>query len=583
MTLNARVGFRSPNNRSSSNRFAQRWLSGGLVVALVLVAGNKAARGDHQHLSGTASTAVSVPASDASALIDEGLRLEQDELWTDAISHYEKASRQYPQDKTLYQRLIICRLRYDVNRRFQDQSYLGSLKQLGTGQALDLYAEVLANLESHYVENVDWARTLLHGTAALEIALEEPCFIQETLAGVDPAAIERFRMNVHRQMIGRSTATRFDLRANVAYVAGLAHTELGMSGTATVLEYLSGAISTLDPYTRLLSGDQLDEMFSNIEGNFVGLGIELKADEDSLQILSVIPGGPAAEAGILPGEQIVRVESAKTTDNDPDYVADLLRGMEHSYVSITVVDKAGKSREMNIQRRRVDVPCVENVHLVDPVNKVGYFRLTNFQKTTTRDVERELWNLQRQGMRSLVLDVRGNPGGLLSAAVELADRFLSNGRIVTTRGRNTRENFDYSAHRANTWNVPLVVLIDENSASASEIFAGAISDNGRGTLVGKNSYGKGSVQGIFKMQTAKFGLCLTTAKFYSPSGRAISQNGVLPHVEVEPTYIAARPNKDGELTLDGDDAVLQRAVQQLTASVNVPSQMASRNLIGRLP
>ncbi len=155
---------------------------------------------------------------------------------------------------------------------------------------------------------------------------------------------------------------------------------------------------------------------------------------------------------------------------------------------------------MTVQRRRVEVPCVENVHFVDVENRVGYFRLTNFQKTTTRDVEQALWKLHREGMRSLIIDVRGNPGGLLSAAVEVADRFLGRGRIVTTRGRNVRENFDYMAHRANTWNVPLAVLIDRDSASASEIFAGAIADSNRGVIVGETSYGKGSVQGIFRMQ-----------------------------------------------------------------------------------
>ncbi len=125
------------------------------------------------------------------------------------------------------------------------------------------------------------------------------------------AAIERFRQTVHHRLANRRTDTRFDLRANAAYVAEFARTELGLTGTATVLEYLSGAVSTLDPYTRLLSPSQRDEMFSNIEGNFVGLGVELKTDEDCLPILSVIPGGPAEEAGIIAGEKIVAVDSAR--------------------------------------------------------------------------------------------------------------------------------------------------------------------------------------------------------------------------------------------------------------------------------
>ncbi len=507
------------------------------------------------------------------AAIVKGRELESNRMWGEAIRHYEKASRDFPESSPLYQRMVISRLHHDVNRRFQDQSYLASVRELSTSQSLDVYSEILANLQTHYVDDIDWARVLIHGTASLEVALSENAFIDRLLPSGDPARIESFRQTVHHKLQGRSTATRFDLRASVAFVAAQAEAELGLSGTAVVLEFLSGAVSTLDPYTRLLSPNQLDEMFSNIEGNFVGLGLELKAKADHLQILSVIEQGPADEIGIRGGEKIVAVEGIRTDVEEPGYVADLLRGPENSYAAITVVGVDGAPRELQVQRRRVEVPCVENIHFVDPVNRVGYLRLTNFQKTTTRDIERALWELQRQKMRSLIIDVRGNPGGLLSAAVEVADRFMSEGRILTTRGRNVRENFDYAAHRPNTWNVPLAVLIDGDSASASEIFAGAIADSGRGVIVGETSYGKGSVQGIFRMQSAKFGLCLTTAKFYSPSGRAISHNGVVPTVPVKPTHIAARPDDEGRLTLDNEDAVLQKAIEQLSG----------RNMISRLP
>ncbi len=541
----------------------------GFAAVIISVALNACALGEVLTPAMASKSAIQ---SEQDAL-DQGVKLENAESWAEAVRHYETESRLHPESKTLYQRLLISRLHYDVNRRFQDQSYLKSVRELDSEASLGLYAEVLANLQTHYVDPVDWSRIQLHGTAALEIALTEKAFLNRVLPSADPAAIEAFRLGVHRKMVGRSTATRFDLRANVAFVAGLAYDEIGLSRTATVLEFLSGSVSTLDPYTRLLSGDQLDEMFSNIEGNFVGLGIELKSLNNRLQILSVIPGGPADEAGIVAGDSIVRVDDSRTSVVDPDFVADLLRGPDGSFVSVTLTDANGNERDLNVQRRRVEVPCVENVHFIDPAAGIGYFRLTNFQKTTTRDIERELWNLHRDGMRSLVIDVRGNPGGLLSAAVEVADRFMSNGRIVTTRGRNARENFDYAAHRPNTWDIPLVVLVDRDSASASEIFAGAIADSGRGTIIGETSYGKGSVQGIFRMQSAKFGLCLTTAKFYSPSGRPISFNGVTPHVSVEPTFIASRPNAEGRLTLDSEDATLQQALQHLN----------DRNLISRRP
>ncbi len=500
---------------------------------------------------------------DAEAIaIEKGLLLERSQMWSDAIRHYERETQNYPRSTQLYQRLIISRLHHDVNRRYQDDSFVAAVQDLSISQALDLYSEILANLQTHYVDPIDWSRVQIHGTAALEVALTEQRFIDRLLANADRAAIERFRQSVHHRLADRRTDTRFDLRANAAYVAQLASSQLGLKSTATVLEYLSGAVSTLDPYTRLLSPSQRDEMFSNIEGNFVGLGVELRTDSDCLPILSVIPGGPAEQAGIVAGQKIIAVESSRTDEVDPEVVADMLRGPEFSNVRIVVASADGEERTITVQRRRVEVPSVENVHFVDAARGVAYFRITNFQKTTTRDVDRALYKLQRQGggIRSLIIDVRGNPGGLLSSAVEVADRFMQQGRIVTTRGRNVRENFDYTAHGTNTWNVPLAVLIDKDSASASEIFAGAIGDNGRGIIVGEKSYGKGSVQGIFRMQTASFGLCLTTAKFYSPSGRAISGNGVLPTVPVDATYIAARPNADGQMTRDFEDAVLQKAV-----------------------
>ena len=163
-------------------------------------------------------------------------------------------------------------------------------------------------------------------------------------------------------------------------------------------------------------------------------------------------------------------------------------------------------------------------------------------------------------MASRNRNVRGNPGGLLAASVEVADKFVSRGAIVTTRGRNSNEDVDYRAHNVGTWSVPLIVLIDGDSASASEIFAGAIHDHQRGKVVGQRSYGKGSVQGIFPLSTSRAGVRLTTAKFFSPSGQAISDRGVSPDHVVRTT---ARPVIDGRPTPtpDGSDAVLNAGLQ----------------------
>ncbi|WP_417749941.1 S41 family peptidase [Rosistilla oblonga] len=524
------------------------------------------------------SIALAQPASNPAAVdpisaqYEAGIALERAGKWPEAIRHYESAVRQYPEQQAFKDRLTISRMHFDVRRRYQDTSFLRSVDTMSSPQVLDMYDEILKNLERNYVDSPAWTEVMRHGTASLEVALIEPSFVQRHLPNVPADKIEAFRQTVRFYVQDRPQGTRFDLRANASFVAGVAKQQLGLSPAATVWEYVCGAVATLDPYSRFLTGNQLDETFANIEGNFVGLGVELKAESDRLRIVSVIAGGPAEQAGLKAGDAIVAVEDNWTNKVTPDYAADLLRGSEGTYVSV-VVDSIGQAqRTMRVQRRRVEVPSVENVHIQDKTDGIGYLRLTSFQKTTIRDIDQALWQLHREGMQTLILDLRGNPGGLLTAGVDLADRFLSDGRIVQTRGRNSNENFDYVAHRSGTWSVPLVVLVDEDSASASEIFAAAIYDHGRGTIVGSRTYGKGTVQGIFRMKSAHAGLCLTTAKFYSPNGRPISGSGVTPHIPVEEQTIAMRPVVDQQGVARQpaqNDMVLETAVEFVRGNARV--------------
>jgi carboxyl-terminal processing protease len=242
-----------------------------------------------------------------------------------------------------------------------------------------------------------------------------------------------------------------------------------------------------------------------------------------------------------------------------DQAANLLQGPEGSVVEVTLEIAGGTTRQIRMRRAQVDVPSVEGVRLLDPHSGIGYLKITSFQKSTSRELDTALWKLHTEaskdrgdsnviGMRGLVIDVRHNPGGLLDASVDVADRFIEGGVIVSTRGRNPDEQGTYSAHQAGTWRVPLVVLIDGDSASASEIFAGAIRDHHRGTIIGTRSYGKGTVQGIFPMGRVNAGLRLTTAKFYSPNGHGFSKVGVSPDVQIQHV---ARPVIDGDAASAG--------------------------------
>lgn len=494
------------------------------------------------------------------SLLQRGEQLELERRWGEALTLYEDALRQHPAAESLERHLWVSKVHYDLERRHHDPSFEHSLAALALRDSLAMYAEVLLMIQTHHVDRPDWKALVERGRAGLEIALADTLFLEKHFQDPPYEKIESFREALRERLARLPLGTRLEARDAVAAAADLAQKQLGLPGTAVVLEFTCGATNSLDDYSSFLTGDQLSEVYSQIEGNFVGLGVELRSEDGELYIVRVIPGSPADRGGIRAGDSIVEVDGQRTADINSDEAANLLQGPEGSNVQVTAVTPGGAPRQLRLRREQVDVPSVDDVKIVDAKSGVGYMKLTCFQKTTSRDVDAALWKLHRSGMRSLIMDLRGNPGGLLTSSVEVADKFVEQGVIVTTRGRNAEEDYTYSARKAGTWRVPLVVLIDGDSASASEIFAGAIRDHRRGTIVGTRSYGKGSVQGIFSLNSTKAGLRLTTAKFYSPLGKPFSKIGVSPDREVRQ---AARPIEGEVVSLppaEGDLA-LEDAVQ----------------------
>lgn len=489
-------------------------------------------------------------------LFTEGDRLESERRWGEALNLYEEALREHPGRAEIKQRLERSRIRYDLARRYADRSFVSSLEQLSLDQSLELYRELLEKINTHYVHAPDWRALLMQGTTALHHALADEKFAKRNLPGATSERIAAFQAELRRHLSWRPVRNIREASDGVNVAARLAHSRLGVSPTAVAMEYIAGASGGLDDYSTYLTAAQLDDVYSQIEGNFVGLGIELKAENGALSIISVIDGSPAAGAGVRDGDTITAVDGRSTADVSTDKAADMLKGPEGSTVDVTLRAPDGSRRTVRVRRERVEVPSIEDVRIVDSQYGIGYLKISSFQKTTNRDLDGALWKLHRQGMRSLIIDVRGNPGGLLTASVEAADKFVTDGTIVSTRGRSSREDFDYKAHRIGTWRVPLYVLIDGDSASASEIFAGAIRDLRRGLVIGERSYGKGSVQGIFPLAAARTGVRLTTAKFYSPSGRPISKQGVEPDVAVRVTAKPADGNADAR-----EDAILAAGIR----------------------
>ena len=479
-----------------------------------------------------------------STLIDKGRSLELSGRWAEVLSHYEEALREHPDDRDLTGRFDLARLHYSLEQRYDDRSFRESVSTLGSREALELYGDLLAKIGVHYYTEPPWQNLLGRGAQSLDIALGDPKFLAANNVRANASQIEQLRANLRQTTTQYRVGSRNDAMSVASKAAQLARQQVGLAESATLLEFTAAAASALDHYSAFLTADQLRDIYSQIEGNFVGLGVELKADNGALLIVHVIPNSPAQAAGILDGDRIVAVAHQSTAKMSTDEAASLLTGPEGSVCQVSVVSPGQPARDLSVRRAHVEVPSLEGIKIVDAEHGVAYVRIPAFQKTTARDLEAALWDLHAKGMRSLVLDLRGNPGGLLTASVEIADKFIAEGAIVTTRGRSEQENFNYRAHRPGTWRVPLVVLIDGDSASASKIFAAAIKDSHRGVVIGTRSYGKGSVQGIFPLGYAGAGARITTAKFFSPMGHPIAGVGVTPDIDARRAVPA--PNKASE-------------------------------------
>lgn len=296
---------------------------------------------------------------------------------------------------------------------------------------------------------------------------------------------------------------------------------------------VKGMIESLnDPYTAYLSPDDLKNFDRQVRGSFSGIGAEIALDDDGrLQIVSPLEGSPAWEAGVLAGDLVIEIDGKSTKDITILQAVDRLTGPEGTQVTIKVRHPSGDEETLKITRARINIQTIRGFrrdadqhwdYLLDPENKIAYVRLTSFGGNTTEDLRKTLEELKKSDVAGLIVDVRFNGGGLLTAAQQISDMFLPGGkRIVSVKGRRVDENVTLSTDDATMTDVPMVILANETSASASEILTGALSDNGRAKFIGTRTFGKGSVQQIKMFEGGQGAIKITNAYYYLPNGRNI--------------------------------------------------------------
>ncbi len=294
---------------------------------------------------------------------------------------------------------------------------------------------------------------------------------------------------------------------------------------------INGVLQSLDPYSAYMSPTMYEDMQTETSGEFGGLGIEVGMEHGVVKVISPIDNSPASRVGVKAGDYIVKINNVQVQGKSLTEAVELMRGPVGSKIEITV-RRVGLKKAIifNITREIIKIESVKSKYIDDDI---GYLRLTSFNENSSEQIKKKIKEFNKKDIKGYILDLRNNPGGLLSQAIKITDFFLENGEIVSTKGRKNNENRKWFANKGDLTNGKnLIVLINYGSASASEIVAGALKDHKRAILIGENSYGKGSVQSIIRLKN-KGAIRLTISKYYLPSGDSISEVGVVPDIEIE--------------------------------------------------
>ena len=332
-----------------------------------------------------------------------------------------------------------------------------------------------------------------------------------------------FLMFVAKPVLGQVDQVQFEKIARVLQVIKLAYVE-PVDEETLVEDAIRGMLKELDPHSVYLSADELREANEPLQGSFEGIGVQFNIINDTIVVVSPVPGGPSEKVGIMPGDKIVSIDGENSTGNEVDnqYVMDRLRGERGSEVSVGVFRRGNRDiLDFVITRDRIPINSVDAYFMAAP--GIGYIKLNRFSRTTMREFYEAMNTLSKEGMEHLILDLNYNSGGYLDVAIDLSDQFLENGKmIVYTEGHSAPVQERFSTSRGSFEKGKLVILINEGSASASEILAGAVQDWDRGLIVGRRSFGKGLVQQPFNLPDGS-AIRLTTARYHTPTGRSIQK------------------------------------------------------------
>ncbi|MFO0880564.1 MAG: S41 family peptidase [Gemmataceae bacterium] len=492
------------------------------------------------------------------------IELEKRGAWIEACRSWDDILRRDRHNlfaRDGYQR---CLRRLHLVLRHSDAAYRQTLVRLTPPQALDTYEQILTILQVGYPDRsrTTFAQLFHQGLQEVRIALDDPFFREHYLAGLKPAALQSYRDRLAAWPAKRIT-TRTEAREQVLAVLrsasreGLTFRPAALS--ALTLEFAAGACNTLDEHSAFVSPGNLALIQAALRGKHVGIGAELGLADDQLQITRVLPKSPAEEVGLLPGDRLLRINGQPVHDLPVETAADRLRGEAGSLLEIEVeVTRDGfpERRLLKLARRAVASPSVD-YNLLAPLEygqHIGYIKIHHFVDSTPQEMKEALLALSSsmEPIKGLILDLRGNPGGVFKSAVAVAELFVADGVLVIGQSGFKEYNRPFKAEAGTPLQLPLVVLIDGDTASAAEVLAGAMQGGRPATrLLGQTTFGKGSIQCVIPVEKAPTdrlaGIRLTVARLLSPTNQPYTGRGVIPDVPREEKGEALLPEARRQL------------------------------------
>ena len=379
--------------------------------------------------------ALDLPATtrDPETAVVSGRRMEQERHWNDAIDLYKSALKRWPDNANLSYGLRRSQFQFSIERRYDDVSFRESLKTQPIENGLQLFSSVHQMIQSHYVETMDTTSIVAHGTESLWLALENEKFLENNLFGADPDRLKSLRHELHTRYWNKPVRGQYEATNLIREICQLSHETVGLDPGPICMEYVFGACNCLDDYSNVMTPGRLRDLFNNIDGQFVGVGIVMEADlGKGMKLRQVLPESPAAEGGLKSGDLLVGIDQHDCRVMTTDQAANLVTGQPGSPVTLTVMRPGVGQVKAKCTRREVIVRSIPLATMVDTSNGIGYIQLTGFQKSTVMELDVALNKLKQQGMKSLILDVRQNPGGLLTTAVDQIGRASCRERMLAS-------------------------------------------------------------------------------------------------------------------------------------------------------